>query len=109
MTGIAGSFEKAVKLMSEVLAVRGKVLPVTLDNINLCAELEDGRVVVGESKIPEEVKNSKTPIKRVFITPSDAKPYPEVLDEIEKADVIIIGPGRPLYKHYAKSCVQGGC
>ena len=93
MTGIAGSFEKAVKLMSEVLAVRGKVLPVTLDNINLCAELEDGRIVVGESKIPEEVKSSKLPIKRVFITPSDAKPYSEVLDEIERADVIIIGPG----------------
>jgi len=93
MTGIAGSFEKAVKLMSEVLAVRGKVLPVTLDNINLCAELENGQVIVGESKIPEAVKQTKSAIKRVFITPSDAKPNGEVLEEIEKADVIIIGPG----------------
>lgn len=93
MTGIAGSFEKAVKLMSDVLAVRGKVLPVTLDNVTLCAELENGQIVVGESKIPEVVKQTKSPIKRVFLTPSDAKPYPEVLEEIEKADVIIIGPG----------------
>ncbi|WAM33560.1 gluconeogenesis factor YvcK family protein [Caldicellulosiruptor morganii] len=93
MTGIAGSFEKAIKLMSEVLAVRGKVLPVTLENINLCAELDDGSVVVGESKIPEVVKEKKGKIKRVFIVPQDAKPYSEVLEEIEKADVIIIGPG----------------
>ncbi|WAM31996.1 gluconeogenesis factor YvcK family protein [Caldicellulosiruptor naganoensis] len=93
MTGIAGNFEKAVKLMSEVLAVRGKVLPVTLDNVNLCAELEDGSVVVGESKIPEVVKEKRGKIKRVFIVPQDAKPYREVLEEIEKADVIIIGPG----------------
>lgn len=93
MTGIAGSFEKAVKLMSDVLAVKGKVLPVTLDNINLCAELENGEIVIGESKIPEVVKENCSSIKRVFITPSNAKAYNEVIEEIQKADVIIIGPG----------------
>lgn len=93
MTGVAGSFEKAVKLMSDVLAVKGKVLPVTLDNVKLCANLDDNTIIVGESKIPEEVKKRGSKIKRVFLIPEEAKVYTEVIEEINKADVIIIGPG----------------
>ncbi|MEZ0537546.1 uridine diphosphate-N-acetylglucosamine-binding protein YvcK [Caldicellulosiruptoraceae bacterium PP1] len=93
MTGVAGSFEKAVKLMSDVLAVRGKVLPVTLDNVKLCAKLDDNSIIIGESKIPEEAKNKACRIQKVFLLPENAKVFNEVIEEINKADVIIIGPG----------------
>lgn len=66
---------------------------VIFDNINFCVEFEDGRIVVGELKIFEEVKSFKLFIKRVFIILFDVKLYFEVLDEIERVDVIIIGSG----------------
>lgn len=66
---------------------------VIFDNINFCVEFEDGRIVVGELKIFEEVKSFKLFIKRVFIILFDVKLYFEVLDEIERVDVIIIGFG----------------
>jgi len=65
MMGVTGDFEKAVAETARVLAVRGQVYPSTLANVTLCAELQDGSVVVGESNIGEERK----PIKRIFLQP----------------------------------------
>jgi uncharacterized cofD-like protein len=89
MTDITGDFEAAIKESSKVLAVRGQVLPATLENITLKAELIDGSFVYGESKI----SRSKAPIKRLYIEPEGSRPVPEALNAIMEADVIIIGPG----------------
>jgi len=93
MTGVANSFEKAVKYMSDVLAVQGKVLPVSLESIHLGANLENGNTVIGESKIPDVVKLQNTRISNVFLLPEKPKVNIEVIDEIKSADLIIIGPG----------------
>jgi len=89
MTQIAGDFQTAIKEMGRVLAIRGQVLPVTLKHITLCAELEDGAVIEGESNIPRTPQK----IKRVFLRPADCDPVPDALKAIAEADVIILGPG----------------
>lgn len=93
MTGICGNFEEAVQRMSEVLAVTGKVLPVTKQDIQLCAELKNGEIICGESEIVEKSKESRIPIKNVYLSPSNPEPLYEVLEAIEHADAIILGPG----------------
>lgn len=89
MCSITGDFEVAVKESSRVLAVRGRVLPSTLDDVVLCAELDDGSVVRGESFIPR----CGRAIRRVFLEPADAKALSEAVEAIEDADMIILGPG----------------
>ncbi|MHB9093300.1 MAG: gluconeogenesis factor YvcK family protein [Eubacteriales bacterium] len=89
MTQIAGDFEAAIREMSKVLAIRGQVLPATLKHCCLCAELEDGSIIEGESEIPRTGKH----INRVFLKPGDCEPVPEALEAIAGADIIILGPG----------------
>ncbi len=89
MTQIAGDFQTAIRELSKVLAIRGQVLPATLKDCALCAELEDGTVIEGESKIPRTNK----PIKRVFLRPGNCEPVPEAISAINDADIIILGPG----------------
>ncbi|WP_313805244.1 YvcK family protein [Cytobacillus sp.] len=89
MTSITGNFVHAIQEMSKVLNVRGKVLPAANQSVVLHAEMEDGTVVSGESKIPYSGKK----IKKVFLTPKHIKPLPETISAIRKADLIIIGPG----------------
>lgn len=89
MSDISGDFQEALQEVSKVLKVRGRVLPSTGEFITLCAELEDGTIVEGESKISK----SNLPIKRVFIKPFSCKPSLEILDALEEVDAIIIGPG----------------
>ena len=93
MAGISDNFEDAVQKMSSVLAVTGKVLPVTLDDMKLIAELENGNVVEGESIIPEEVIKQKSKIKQLKINPEKAKPLIDALIAIKEADAIVMGPG----------------
>jgi len=89
LSGITGSFESALREASRVLAVRGRILPATLRNIVLCAELMDASIVYGESKLVQT--NSK--IQRVFLEPEDSPAYPEVIQAILEANAIVIGPG----------------
>lgn len=89
MTSITGDFAKGVHELSRVLNVRGKVLPAANQSIVLKAEMSDGTIIVGESKIPEVRKK----IKRVFLTPANVQPLPESLHAIQNADLIVIGPG----------------
>lgn len=89
MTSITGNFVHAIQEMSKVLNVRGNVLPAANQNVVLHAELEDGTIVSGESKIPFSGKK----IKRVFLTPEDIRPLPESIQAIRQADLIIMGPG----------------
>lgn len=89
LTSITGDFVHAVKELSKVLNVRGQVLPSANQSVVLHAEMEDGSVVSGESKIPKSGKK----IKRVFLTPEVIQPLPETLTAIQEADLIVIGPG----------------
>ncbi|RHW36649.1 YvcK family protein [Lysinibacillus yapensis] len=89
LTDITGDFSHAIAEMSKVLKVHGKVIPATNLRIALHAELVDGTIIEGESKIPA----AGQPIKRVFLVPGDVKPLPEAIRAIEKADFILVGPG----------------
>ena len=89
MTNITGSFDRAIKAMSKVLAIRGQVLPSTLENITLKAETVDGQMVTGESTITACAQA----IKRVALEPADCKPLPEALQAIREAELIVLGPG----------------
>ena len=93
MAGISENFEDAVQQMSSVLAVTGKVLPVTLDDMKLIAELENGNIIEGESIIPSEALKQNSRIKTLKINPEKAKPLVDALMAIEDADAIIMGPG----------------
>ncbi len=93
MTGISDNFEEAVKKISDIFAITGKVLPVTIDDIELIATLKDGTTVVGESNIPYAAVKKKSSIETLRLSPQDPKVLPEVLKEIEQADVVVIGPG----------------
>ncbi len=93
MDGISDGFEEAVKKMSDVLAVTGRVLPVTLQDVKLCAELEDGYVVKGESRIGKHNSFHKGKIKNVYLEPMLIRPLQEAIDSIIEADMVVLGPG----------------
>jgi uncharacterized cofD-like protein len=94
LSAVTGSFEQALIESSRVLAIRGRVLPSTLANVTLTADLREtdtdsARRVAGESAIPERVGA----IERIFLQPDDVPAYPESIQAILSADLIVIGPG----------------
>ena len=89
MTNVTNSFEQALHESSRVLAVRGRIVPAAVSNLNLSARLTDGATVSGESKITEHGGQ----IERLCIDPPDAEAYPLALEAIEQAQMIVIGPG----------------
>jgi uncharacterized cofD-like protein len=92
MANVTGSFEKALVESGRVLAIRGQILPSTLQDVTLCADLVDAaaiRRVAGESAIPE----ARRPIERVYLEPANALAYPPALRAILDADLILAGPG----------------
>ncbi len=89
MSDIAGDFEQAIAASSKVLAVRGEVLPATLSDVSLWAELADGRRIEGESSITKA--NGK--ILKIGCTPANPPALPRAVEAILEADFIIIGPG----------------
>lgn len=93
MNEIYGDFGIAVKETSEVLNITGQVLPVTLDKMDLVAELENGKKFLGESGIPKFSRKENSPIKKMFLENSEVKILDDCLEAIEKADLIILGPG----------------
>lgn len=93
MNDIYGDFEKAIQETSNVLAVKGKVLPVTLDDMRLCAELENGEIVEGESLIPLESIRMNSPISKVFLKAESDLPLENAIEAIKNADIITLGPG----------------
>lgn len=93
LTGMYGSFDKAVASMSEVLAVTGRVLPVTTADVQLLAEFTDGVVIRGECEIAEHKKGSSSRIHRVWLEPERPAALPDCLRAIEEADLILLGPG----------------
>lgn len=93
MTDLCGSFEKAVETANEVLAVKGQVLPVTTENIQLKAVYEDGSHVVGEHEIVYTNKVMRKKIDHVSLVPEKPKGHHKAIDAIRKADLIVLGPG----------------
>ncbi|HPZ08765.1 MAG TPA: YvcK family protein, partial [Candidatus Eremiobacteraeota bacterium] len=89
LSEVVGDFDKAIKESSKVLAIRGKVLPATLDTVVLKAKMEDNTIVEGESNIT----GSEKKIRRVFLKPANPKPQKEVIEVLKEAEVIIFGPG----------------
>ena len=89
LTEMTGDFAEAIKLSSEILASKGHIYPATVADVRLAAELEDGSIVRGETKISQ--LGGK--MKRLFLDPEDCQPMPEALAAIHEANVITIGPG----------------
>lgn len=89
LSKVTGNFDAAIKESSKVLAIRGRVVPSTLDKIGLVAEHTDGSETVGESAIPK----ANSPIRRIHLRPVNCRPTEEAIDAIKKADAIVLGPG----------------
>ena len=93
LTNITGSFPKAIDKLSDIFQVQGDIYPVTTDDLILCAGLENGEVVVGKENISERVRETRTAIKQIFLKDGSLKVVPEVIDAINKANIIVLGPG----------------
>lgn len=89
LTELEQDFSRAVRRAAGMLAIRGRVLPSTARNVVLSAELSDGTVIEGESRIA----GAQSPVRRLRLEPSDAAALPEAVDALERADLIVIGPG----------------
>lgn len=93
MKEVCGEFTQSIEQTKDVLNITGRVLPVTLEPIQICAELEDGTVIESRDKIPAIVNSKTSKISRIFINPTNCKVAPGVLEAIQEADAIVIGPG----------------
>jgi uncharacterized cofD-like protein len=89
LTKVTGSFEQAVIESATVLNIRGRVLPATVENVRLDAELVDGTIIEGESNI----QHKHAPIQRVYLVPDDPAAYRPAVSAILNADLIVLGPG----------------
>ena len=107
MKEINGNFEDSIIKSNEVINMVGKVIPVTLDEMKIVAELANGYIVEEKSRIPEVVSEKITKINRIMISPSNCKPAPGVVEAIKSADCIIIGPGS-LYTNVIPNLLVNG-
>jgi uncharacterized cofD-like protein len=89
LTHVMGDFADAVRVSGEVLAIRGRIFPTTVENVSLEAVMTDGKVVPGETRIAKSGKK----IRRLRLCPRHVRPLPEVLAAIAQAHLILIGPG----------------
>ena len=105
LTTLSGSFEKAVKESGNILSIRGRVLPVTLEKVTLTARLKNGKFIKGQSAITKIGK----PINRVNIVPEAPIPSPEALQAIKKANLVIMGPGSLYTSIIPNLLVKGIC
>ena len=86
---VTGDFAEAVKLTSEVLAIKGVIYPSTNSQVSLRGLLNDGSWIKGETKITASGKK----INRISLDPADARPLDAALEAIAAADIITLGPG----------------
>lgn len=93
LTGVSDSFDHAVARMGEVLAITGRILPVTNADVQLEATFENGTAVLGESKIFDFKKQQNCRIHHVRLLPEHSPALPEAVEAIRRADVILMGPG----------------
>lgn len=86
-------FSEGIQKSNTVLSMTGKVLPATLDEMHICVELDDGTVIEEKEKIAEITTDRVTKINRVYISPTNCRTAPGIVDAIKEADAIVIGPG----------------
>jgi len=103
LTNVTGDFVRAVEVSSQVLAIRGRIFPSTEENVTLEAELEDGTVVKGETKISKSRKR----IARIRLSPRRVRPSPYTLEALRRADLILVGPGSLYTSIIPNLLVQG--
>src|SRR6516162_2743269 len=89
LTGLTGDFPQAVRLSSEILAIRGRIFPATDSNVRLESTLANGRVVAGETKISK----TRSRIAEIRLIPEHCRPLQDTLDALASADLITLGPG----------------
>jgi uncharacterized cofD-like protein len=89
LTNVTGDFPEAVRVSAQVLAIRGRIFPSTAQNVTLEAEVQDGKIVHGETNI----SRSRKPIRKVRLVPRRVRALPEALEAIGSADLILVGPG----------------
>ena len=107
MSDVNKDFSDSIIKSNEVLNIVGKVIPVTLDEMNIVAELENGYVVTEKSKIPQITYEKVTKINRIYLNPTNCRPAPGVIEAIKKADCIVIGPGS-LYTNVIPNLLVNG-
>lgn len=98
---------QSIEKSNSIFKIIGDVKPVTTEEMQICAELENGYVVEEKDKIPEIVNDKMTRINRVYLKPSNCRPAPGVLEAIKEADSIIIGPGS-LYTNVIPNLLVNG-
>ena len=109
LNGMTGSFDQAVEQMSEVLAITGRVLPVTNANIHLVADFDDGSTVTGQVQIARYKRESDSGIRQISVVPAHPKALPACLDAIAEADLILLGPGSLYTSVIPNLLVDGIC
>lgn len=90
---ISDSFPLAIKGLSDVLKITGEVVCVTKENIDLCAKLENGKFIYGESQIPKKVISFNSKIDKLYLNPKNVKANDYAIEKIKCADIIVISPG----------------
>ncbi|KMR91641.1 uridine diphosphate-N-acetylglucosamine-binding protein YvcK, partial [Staphylococcus aureus] len=103
MTNITNDFGHAIKALSKILNIKGRVIPSTNTSVQLNAVMEDGEIVFGETNIPKKHKK----IDRVFLEPNDVQPMEEAIDALREADLIVLGPGSLYTSVISNLCVNG--
>ena len=106
LTKVTGGFDKAVAAAHQILAIRGKVIPVTLDQVHLCAKLENGRIIKREHNVEEHKLKYGVEVAELFLEP-DARASKDALKAIKDADLIVLGPGS-LYTSIIPNLLVGG-
>ncbi|MDF2616080.1 MAG: gluconeosis factor [Sedimentibacter sp.] len=93
MYEIFGDYEHALKEIGSIFRLSGKVLPMTLQDAQLKAHLDNGECILGEKDIPDYVSKSNCKIDRVSLVPEVCTPLEETLKDIKEADIVLLGPG----------------
>jgi uncharacterized cofD-like protein len=106
LTDILGGSDRAIEEAGHLLRIKGRVLPVTLDSTTLCARLQDGHEIRGETDIDVRKVRHEVPIADVYLRP-EAVTTPAVLDAIQRADLIVLGPG-DLFTSVIPNLLVGG-
>ena len=104
---LSKDFTEAISNSNEVFNIIGKVLPITNDEMRICAELENGMIVEEKDQIKKISYDKITKINRILINPTNCRPAPGVIEAIKNADCIVIGPGS-LYTNVIPNLLVNG-